>query len=275
MKKILLPTDFSANAQTALNAALSTAKKFDSDLYILNTYNINVGHYGFFDQLEDKVKDASKNEMTKLKESVLASGFPEDKLHLFSEHGILTDIVKKMNKQFDFDLLIMGTKGASGVEEVLIGSRTADVVSSIQVPVLVVPENSTNFNFDVITYAADFKYIKSKRLLSPLNAFAKAFNSKINFLRVTKPTDDELTLNKDFDEMGVKYSEWFGKQEHSFHYETNDHVEEGINNFSVKSNTNLLCVLARKNGLIRFLFHKSVSKKLTYHTKMPLLIIQE
>ena len=151
MKKILLPTDFSANAQTALNAALSTAKKFDSDLYILNTYNINVGHYGFFDQLEDKVKDASKNEMTKLKESVLASGFPEDKLHLFSEHGILTDIVKKMNKQFDFDLLIMGTKGASGVEEVLIGSRTADVVSSIQVPVLVVPENSTNFNFDVIT----------------------------------------------------------------------------------------------------------------------------
>ncbi|MDB2363601.1 hypothetical protein N9V83_01095 [Flavobacteriales bacterium] len=73
----------------------------------------------------------------------------------------------------------------------------------------------------------------------------------------------------------VKYSEWFGKQEHSFHYETNDQVEEGINNFSVKSNTNLLCVLARKNGLIRFLFHKSVSKKLTYHTKMPLLIIQE
>ena len=44
MKKILLPTDFSTNAQTALNAALSTAKKFDSDIYVLNTYNINIGH---------------------------------------------------------------------------------------------------------------------------------------------------------------------------------------------------------------------------------------
>jgi nucleotide-binding universal stress UspA family protein len=275
MKKILLPTDFSTNAQTALNAALSTAKKFDSDIYVLNTYNINIGHYGFFDHLEEKVKDASKNEMKKLKEEILATGFSKEKLHLFTEHGVLSEVVKKMNKQFEFDLLIMGTKGASGMEEVLIGSRTADVISSVKTPVLVVPRNSTEFNFDTITYASDFKHIKSKRLLSPLNDFAKAFDAKINFLRVTKPTDDELSLNKDFNEMGVKYAEWFGKQDHSFHYETNEQVEEGINNFIVKSDTKLLCILARKNGIIRYLFHKSVSKKLTYHTKLPLLIIQE
>lgn len=275
MKKIVLPTDFSKNAEIALKAALSVASKFDSDLYIVNTFNVNVGHYGFFDHLEDKVKESSKNEMLKLKESVLNSGFSAEKLHLFTEHGQLVDIVKKMNKQFEFDLVIMGTKGATGMEEVLIGSRTADVVSSISVPVLIIPEGFNDFNFDTITYAADFKHVKTKRLLSPLNKFANAFNAKINFLRVVKPDESELDLNKEFDEMGVKYDQWFGKQNHTFNYETNDHIEEGIHSFSVKSGSKLLCVLARKNGLIRFLFHKSVSKKLVYHTKLPLLIIQE
>ena len=180
-----------------------------------------------------------------------------------------------MNKQFEFDLIVMGTKGATGLEEVLIGSRTADVVSSVKVPVLVVPGNATDFNFDNITYAADFKHVKSKHLLSPLNTLSKAFNSSVNFLRVTKPTESELDLNKDFDEMSVKYDKWFGSSNRSFHYEVNEQVQDGIHDFCVKSGTKLLCVLARKNGLIRFLFHKSISKQLTYHSTVPLLIIQE
>ena len=53
-----------------------------------------------------------------------------------------------MNKLFEFDLLILGTKGDSGMEEVLIGYRTADVVSCVKKPVLVVPDNSTELNFD-------------------------------------------------------------------------------------------------------------------------------
>lgn len=275
MKKILIPTDYSDNAKNALKAALEVAKKFDSDLYILNTYNVNIGHYGFFEQLEEKVKDASKNEMLKVKEEILKTGFPEEKLHLFTEHGLLVDIVKKINKQFEFDLIVMGTKGATGLEEVLIGSRTADVVSSVKVPVLVVPGNTNDFDFNTITYAADFKHVKSKHLLSPLNTFAKAFNSKINFLRVTKPTESELELNKDFDEMGVKYDKWFGSSDHTFHYEVNEEVQDGIHDFCVNSDTKLLFVLARKNGLLRFLFHKSITKQLTYHTTVPLLIIQE
>ena len=53
-----------------------------------------------------------------------------------------------MNKLFEFDLLILSTKGDSGVEEVLIGYRKADVVSCVKKPVLVVPDNSTELNFD-------------------------------------------------------------------------------------------------------------------------------
>lgn len=274
MNRILCPTDFSKNADIALDCAISLAKKFNADLDLLNTYNVSVSHYGFFEHLEDKMKQFSLDGLKKAKEYAIKNGMDAEKVHGYAQHGVLADIVSRMNKEFNHDLIIMGTKGSSGVDEFLIGSRAADVVSYTEVPTLVVPEGTKDFNFDKILYAADFKDVKTRNDLNALKQVAKSFNSHIDILRILRKKDEE-TAFQDFDKTGVKLDQWLQNVEHSFHYELSEQIEEGIENFARKTNTKLVAVLARKHGILGSLFHKSITQKLTFHSTTPLLVMKE
>ena len=274
MKRIICPTDFSNNASTALDCAISIALKFDADLDLINTYHVNVSHYGFFEHLDEKMKEHSLSGLKEAKDYAISKGLSEDKVHGFSQHGLLVDIVRRMNTEFNHDLIIMGTKGVSGMDELLIGSRAADVVSATTKPVLVVPEDAKDFDFDKMVYAADFKDVKTRNDLTALKEMAKEYGSHVDILRVLKEGDEE-TAFQDFDKTGVKLDQWLQNVEHSFHYEECDKIEEGIENFIKKTNPKLLAVLARKHGLLGSLFHKSISQKLTFHTHVPLLVMKE
>ena len=138
MQKILIPTDFSENAMMAVDFAIDQLMNEDSELYLINVYQVpHGGNSGFF-YLLDELQKQAKNGMEEFKIEVV-NRHPEKSLKIDSEvaQGNFSDQCNAIAKKIDADCIVMGTKGASGVKEVLIGSNLAGAGFQI-LPVLIV-----------------------------------------------------------------------------------------------------------------------------------------
>ena len=128
MKTILAPVDFSDASMNAVAFAAELAKRSSARLLI-----VHISQKG---SDEEEVKDKLKSMEGGLKKTFGA----ELDCDSFPAHGDLVTTLKKIIKVQQPDLLVMGTKGASGLKKLLIGSNTVNVISKTRVPVLVIPE---------------------------------------------------------------------------------------------------------------------------------------
>src|SRR3954454_23024178 len=126
MKLILAPVDFSAASLNAVSFAAELSKRSSARLVIVNILANG----------EDENEATSR---LKLLESDLKKSFEAGlNCESFSAHGNLMTTLKKIIAVQQPDLIVMGTKGASGLKKMLIGSNTVNLLSNTRVPVLVI-----------------------------------------------------------------------------------------------------------------------------------------
>ena len=140
MKKILVPTDFSVEAKNALNLAIQLAEKEYSEIYLLHIADIpvvsdpvgaNIHAY----LSNDAMTSLMENVHTKLDDfSRFYSG--EVKIHLNMEWGSPYSGIIKSIEELDCDFVVMGSKGASGLKELIIGSNAEKIIRNSPVPVI-------------------------------------------------------------------------------------------------------------------------------------------
>ncbi|MBR9997658.1 MAG: universal stress protein, partial [Cyclobacteriaceae bacterium] len=152
MKKILVPTDFSEQANFALDFAYQIARKSDAEIYLLNVIdypglstawsggmNVIGGAEPPFDNLDESfitnLIDKSKEEM---KTMVNKLNKDDVTIHEIVEIGNPYFVITEKIENEKINLVIMGTKGVSGLEEVLIGSNTEKVVRHSKCPVITI-----------------------------------------------------------------------------------------------------------------------------------------
>ena len=135
MKTIIAPVDFSDASTNALSFAAELSKRASAQLVIVN----------IFEKGEDE--EEAKNKLKSI-EADLKKTFGSD-LNCESSvaHGSLISELKKIIDVQQPDLIVMGTKGASGLKRILIGSNTVNVIAKTKVPVLVIPEVARFENF--------------------------------------------------------------------------------------------------------------------------------
>ncbi len=145
MKNILVPTDFSDNAYSALYYATRLFKNEPCRFLILNTLDpdpaIISGHG------DSQLINESKEKLTEILHSIVRD--TEDYDHSFESISTtekLLETIEKTVKDKGIDLIVMGTKGATGAKGFFIGSTTSNVIQKIKCcPVLAVPDE---FNFE-------------------------------------------------------------------------------------------------------------------------------
>jgi nucleotide-binding universal stress UspA family protein len=270
MKRILVPTDFSAHADNALKVAAQIAKKTESEIFLLHMLEVP-------SQMNDPITGSSgipevmlfikkANEtLQQIKEKDFLKGIKITESIKFERafQGILSFSDK--NK---IDLIVMGSHGVSGIEELLIGSNTEKIVRLSDVPVLVIKKNTTEFKPSNFVFASDF----SKEIKKPFKKmmdFAAIFNAKLNLVMICtpnsfKPTTISQQIINDF------ISDFEIKNYSSFIY--NDiNIEKGIRNFSNSIDADLigLCTHGR-TGLAHF-FSGSISEDLVNHAVKPVI----
>jgi nucleotide-binding universal stress UspA family protein len=197
MKKILVPTDFSAPAKLATEVAAEIAKKAKAEIVLLHVIEIpsnesfNVeGQISKFNDWDDKLYTMKLIEVTKSHLQLAAKSIEDAgakvsiKIKIGNPfHGMRTSIT-----DFKADLVVMGTSGRSKVEEMIIGSNTEKVVRHSKCPVLTVHEKQGGVNFKNIVYATSMSASEKSFAAVVLNA-QEMYGSTIHLVRINTPTN--------------------------------------------------------------------------------------
>lgn len=270
MKKILVPIDFSKQAEYAAKVAAQIAKKNNHEIFLLHMLDLPVG-------VIDPASFGSSNNapMALLFLQRARENFEEFKKLPFFDGLKITDKVQ-FHKAYDgiieeslhedVSLIVMGSQGASGLEEILVGSNTEKVVRNSKVPVLVIKEDVDNFEINNIVFASDFD-IKNKPSFQNILDFTNEFDAKIHLLKINTVHNFEST--KDSSDAIRNFINGHNLKNYTLNIYNDKSIEAGILNFSKLIHADIIIVNTHGNRGLAHLFTNSISEDLTNHSKLP------
>ncbi|MCR8669489.1 universal stress protein [Aestuariibaculum sp. M13] len=270
MKKILVPTDFSTEAENALKVAAQLAKKHKCELHLLHILEIplhQVDPISGFSELPEAMffMKLAHKQFTELREKSYLEGLNIQEHVEF--HEIFKGIFHVCKKQ-NIDLVIMGSSGANGLKEIFIGSNTEKVVRTSEVPVLVIKNEHNNFNVENMVYASDFE-TDSQSAFESAVGFAKLFKSKLHLIMVNTPnffiTTDEAKAKIE------NFTKDFNLKDYTTVIYNDASVESGILNYAKSISADLISISTHgRKGLSHF-FNGSISEDLVNHANQPIM----
>lgn len=276
MTKILVPYDFSEQAQNALDFSTALASGFGTfEISLLNVIEVpsttGMGTMGggevipemenqvFFIELMDRRKEQFK-EMEKRYAG---------KNYAFSTKIVLGNafrsIASAISKE-DPDLVVMGSKGTSGLEEVLIGSNTEKVVRTAHCPVVTVKSQADPSAIKKIVFASDFREDQDQ-LANQLKALQKLFDADLYLVIINTPGSFETTR-----ESAVRIKRFANKYsiKHAVAEIYNSYSEEaGIVEFAEDIDADLIAMATHGRTGLAHLFTGSIAENVVNHAKRP------
>ncbi|WDF60370.1 universal stress protein [Flavobacterium sp. KACC 22758] len=273
MKRILVPTDFSEHAEHALKVAAQIAKKNNSEITILHMLELphqtNDAIFGGVSIPETMLFMQKANEtLDKVSNSPFLEGISITEMVKMDKpiNGIT-----QISKEQDIDLIIMGSHGSSGMEELLIGSNTEKVVRNSEVPVLVIKKDTTDFNVSNIVFASDFTD-ETKKPFQKLLDFANFFDAKIHLVSICTPNSFKPTHVTE--KALQNFVSEFNLTNYSTHIYNDTNIEKGIINFSNSINADIIGMCTHgRTGFAHF-FNGSISEGLVNHSIKPVLTVK-
>lgn len=276
MKRILLPTDFSDNSWNAIKYALQLFKEQECNFILLNTYTPIIFQYEYMQsssvQLDivDAMKETSKKGLKKILGKI-KSEFNNPK-HVFSQLSSFNTLVLEIDELYrgnTFDMIVMGTKGASGIKRILLGSNTIHVLKNAKCPVLAVP---SDFSFESpleILLPTDLEIDFQEKQIALIIDIATIYHARVNVLHVMNVDD----LPKQKETHLKKLESYLKKVAYSFHALKNQSVPEAIMELQIKSRTNLLVMLNNKRSFFENLFFQPIIHQIGFQLTIPFLVI--
>jgi nucleotide-binding universal stress UspA family protein len=195
MKKILVPIDFSPNAKNALRIAAEIAAKNGATIELLHTnvaaiYAMPLSEYASttvyaedqgYDETASRLLERVKHELFE------NPSFAKLKVDTRVEEGYLHSCIRNVAEEDAVDLVVMGTKGVTGVNEFLVGSNTEKVIRTAPCPVLAVPENTRNFALKTVLLPSTLRD-DQKGIFRYLAAWQKIFGFNVKVLYLNNPS---------------------------------------------------------------------------------------
>jgi nucleotide-binding universal stress UspA family protein len=278
MKKILLPTDYSEHAKRAIEFTfrlfdhLDAAAGGQSEFLLLHAYPLPTAMPIFGQLPPTALIPPIDEEEKRLNDNLSAwkQAYPNKLLRPVLVGGPLLNALSTTVQEEDIQLVVMGTKGAGGVEEVLLGSNAARAAKSLDVPVLIIPEQATYVPPQRIVFATDFQRLDDLSLLSPLLRVVRAFDANILTLHVM--TEGE-TPSGEKERMNRRLRGHFGTLKYAHHFLPSDDPAEAIDSFLRQQEADWLVLVGKQRTFFESLFHRSVIRKMAFHTTIPLLVL--
>jgi len=270
MKTILVPTDFSNAAMNAAEYAINFATEIKANVLLLHAYNVPRalgGDVPVFvttsEELQKNNEELLKKEMTRLKKQTTVPIAYKAKM------GFAADEIVEEEKNVDF--IVMGMTGAGKLSEFLLGSITTATLKKVKTPVIVVPEKIKYKSPEHIALASDYALINIDTL-DVLKELIKSFDSKIYVVNI-KQKKEEVSIERTVAE--IKPERQLNGTEHFYYFPEHEDLVEGINEFVKTKKADIVAVIPHRYNLLDGLFHKSFSKKMAFHARVPLLVLPD
>ncbi len=273
MKRILLMTDFSENARNAIRFAIGSFGQ-GVQYVLLNSFVVTDTTTSLLpitkvDDLRKKSSEGLVNELNLIK-----SEFPHLKdlrVQLIADWGEPINALHHIASEIRIDLVIMGTKGASGLQKVFIGTVTASIIRKTPLPVMAIPEGATPGPLKKIVFASDLNN-KNNAIIHPLARIAIRFDSEVLLLNVAKPgglADGKVERSIE------KLNQFLIGVNKSWHSIEARNIVAGLDQFCEEEDADLLVVIARQKSFYDRFFNRSISQQMVFQSKLPILVLQE
>jgi nucleotide-binding universal stress UspA family protein len=270
MKNILVPVDFSENSRVAAEYALNLGEHFKSRVvfhHVLKTTRKNGEVNGLRQETREKLQEFGEALVRKLELTDVEIG---TSVNLSPN----IESIKELEKLVFTDIIVMGTKGASGTKEIFSGSNTVQVIDAVNLPVLVVPEEAVFKPIRNIMMCSDYDPVSTVEVFYPVKKLAKAFDAEV---RIAHVKTDDKSPNEDRMMESRREGHYFGKDvKHSFKLIKRSDVVQGIEFYNnLKGDNDIVAILSRKHGLFHCILKNSHTHKLAYHSHLPLLVLKD
>lgn len=274
MKTLLVPIDFSNHSEYALEVAAKIAKRHDASIVALHMMGLSQAVL-------------TKDDSQEVFEAMYYMKLAEKRFQEFLDRDYLKGIevqttvqnyklfheIDSVAKEFNADLIVMGSHGSSGLKEVFVGSNTEKVVRTSEIPVLVIKDRMGDQAMNKVVFANNFdkenvaSFKKAKKLFDQLDV-------NMQLVYVNTPGDGFRSTQ----EMEEKVAEFFTEAGVNGEYGVNDvvyysaySIEEGIFTYSNKVNADLIAIPTHgRKGLAHF-FSGSISEDLVNHSDLPVI----
>ena len=274
MVNILVPTDLSEVSKTAVQYALKIVNKLGGTLTVLHVVIIFQPTRATMrlqlKSLEKELLETSREDLEAFVKSLSKQIKAEESINVKVAKGTsFNDAVKREAKKLRTGLIVMGTKGASGLRKYVLGSNTASVIEVSHVPVLAVPELGEFKSFKNVVYATDLRNVQKE--LKTLIPYLEKFNSTVHLLHVTSSLKEVSALEKKIDGIVKKA----GITKIICKVIVNKNIDEAIDYYVAESNADLLAMFTHDVSFYEKLFNRSMTRKMAFHSKIPLLAFRQ
>ena len=277
MKSILLPTDFSDNSWNAIKYAVQLYKNENCVFHLYNAYTpviynveyllIAPAQFGLGDSVRHTSQQSLERMVSRITEEF--GDIPNHKYETVARFDTLVSGIKEIIEERNIELVVMGTKGATGAKEILFGSNTVQVFKNIKCPILAIP--------------SDYKYESPTEILFPTDLEVNYINTDINIIKELSLLHYSrihiLHVSSGIDlsekqKMGQEQIErLFKETTYLFHNIENADIPDAIAEFQIKRKIDFLTMINNKHSIFENLFFKNTINQIGFHLEIPFLVI--
>jgi nucleotide-binding universal stress UspA family protein len=274
MRKFIVPTDFSDTSRNAANFAAALAQDVpDCELILYHSFDIVVaGSDGSpIDGDTESRMIIAMAALENLRDEI--QGDMNISIRCKAEEGAFLDSLEKLVVDENADIVIMGINGATRLEQVMIGSSTLGVINHTFCPVMIIPPNAVYRKIRTVVYASDMKNVMETTPIINLRKILETFNPKLFVVNVD--IEHYVEITEEYQQEKSRMNELLEGFNPEYAFIRLYDFSEAINLFATDHDADLIITVPRKHSFLESLFTTSHTKKLAYHSHLPVLAIHE
>lgn len=277
MKKILVPTDFSAAAKNAALYAFKLAEQLKAaEVILYHAYEAPVNIDPMVPTVVmpdiDTLKESSETALAHFKSVICPFCASTIKVTTLARYDHLGNGLDEICKETGAGLIVMGVTGGNLLEEKLIGSNALSVAKNGTVPVIIIPPKAIFTKIEEVMLVCDFTKVVETTPVQPIKQVLDATGAKLFVLHVDK---ENRNWSPDTPFESLMLDTLLQGYTPQYHFENNNNFVEAVNIVAQERMIDLIITIPKKHGLFEGLFHASATKKLAYHSHVPIMVIHE
>jgi nucleotide-binding universal stress UspA family protein len=261
MQTVVVPVDFSQVSLNAARYAVSMlAGAYDTNVILYHMYEKKSEEDEAREQLLSLQNELSRNCPLRF-ETVVVNGE-----HLINE-------IERVVHHRRANLVVMGITGKTALEQTFIGSNTLKLVDQNVAPVLVIPPDASFKGVKNAALASDFKEVRLTTPSVPIKALLELFHPALHIVNVDSA--HYVSITAEYQKEKAVMQQMFSDYNPEFYFIGMSDFFEAIERFTQDKNIDLLITIPRQHSLLERIFKGHHTKKLVYHSHVPVLAVHE
>jgi len=272
MKKIIVPTDFSAAADNAARYAVEIAAHLGAGVTLMHALPLPVPVSEIPVPMESygRVKAEADELLLQLKNRLEKEPHRAVPIDCYATNNSFFDETKRLNEQEDVYAVVMGTTGANATAAFFLGSYSLTALKNLTIPLIVVPPAYKYNPIQKVALACDMEDVAATIPLKSIQELLKHYEVSVDIIYVS---DHGEGISSEAIRESAFVKMYLADFKPSVQMLAGFDIQMELENYVAKNNIDLLLLLPKERGFAGRIFHKSLSKKMVMHPAVPMMML--